>query len=235
MSALIVPVTLLVLLSQQPADAAPLAAVVPSPEWKSLGPGVWLDAKAKPKRLILQAKVVLREGALEHLLCLKGTKEHEAIIATEADPRRIHAGLLLTGAEPGHPVHFKPEFEPPAGAKIDVKVRYMKQGKVQEVDARRWVKDEKTKKDLDVHWVFAGSVLYDDPVSKRKIYAAQDGDLITVANFGSAILDVPIASSADDSSRVFIANTAQLPPLGTEVQLILSPLPPKSEAAGKTP
>ena len=37
-------------------------------------------------------------------------------------------------------------------------------------------------------------------------------------------------SSADDASRVFVANTERLPPLGTEVQLILSPLPPKPEA-----
>jgi hypothetical protein len=237
MSALILPVTLLDLVSQQPAagrPGAPAPAVEPSPEWKSLGPGVWLDAKSRPKALILSAKVVLREGALEHLLCLKGTKEHEAIVATEADPRRIHAGLLLTGAEPGHPVRFKPKFEPPAGTPIDIKVRFMKDGKAQEVDARRWVKDEKTKKDLDVHWVFGGSVLYDDPISKRRIYAAQDGDLITVANFGGAILDVPIASSADDASRVFVANTERLPPLGTEVQLILSPLPPKPEVRKKS-
>jgi hypothetical protein len=141
---------------------------------------------------------------------------------------------MLTGAEPGHPVQFKPKFAPPAGTPIDIKVRYMKDGKVQEVDARRWVKDEKTKKDLDVHWVFGGSLLYDDPISKRKIYAAQDGDLITVANFGGAILDVPIASSADDASRVFVANTERLPPLGTEVQLILSPLPPKPEVRKKS-
>ena len=58
---------------------------------------------------------MLREGPLEHLLCLKGTKEHEAILATDAQPRQIHAGLLLTGAEPGHPVRFLPKFEPPAG------------------------------------------------------------------------------------------------------------------------
>jgi hypothetical protein len=45
---------------------------------------------------------------------------------------------------------------------------------------------------------------------------------------------VPIASSADDASRVFVANTERLPPLGTEVQLILSPLPPKPEVRKKS-
>src|SRR5262245_7733210 len=65
-----------------------------NPAWKSLGRNLWFDTQGK--RLILKTRVVLREGALEHLLCLKGTKEHEAILAADADPRQIHAGLLLT-------------------------------------------------------------------------------------------------------------------------------------------
>ena len=55
------------------------------------------------------------------------------------------------------------------------------------------------------------------------IYAADEGDLITVANFGSAILDLPFASSASDADRVFSADPAQVPPLGTEVFLMLRP------------
>lgn len=233
MNALIPTATLLALLAQQPADddrpAPPPtgSAVGVSPDWKPLGRGLWFDAKSKPKRLIIEARVVLRDGALEHLLCLKGTKEHEAIVATPADPKQIHAGLLLTGAEPGHPVRFQPRFEPPAGTPIDVKVCWKADGKTREVDARQWIEDLQTKKTLDVDWVFAGSTLYQDPVSKKTIYAALEGDLITVANFASAILDLPIASSADDSNRVYIARTAELPPLGTEVQLILSPKPPR--------
>lgn len=236
MNALILPATLLALLAQQPADddrasstKAKAPAVEVSPDWKPVGRGLWFDARSKPKRLIIEARVVLRDGALEHLLCLKGTKEHEAIVATPADPKQIHAGLLLTGAEPGHAVRFQPQFEPPAGTSIDVKVRWKADGKTHEVDARQWIEDLETKKTLDVDWVFAGSTLYKDPVSKKTIYAAVEGDVITVANFASAILDLPIASSADDSNRVFIAKTAEVPPLGTEVQLILSPKPPKTK------
>ena len=29
-------------------------------------------------------------------MCRKGTKEHEAIVATDAEPKAIHAALLLT-------------------------------------------------------------------------------------------------------------------------------------------
>jgi hypothetical protein len=211
-----------------PAQAAARPALDPEPDWKPLGRNLWFDAARK--RLIIRARVVLREGALEHLLCLKGTKEHEAILAADAPPRQIHAGLLLTGAEPGHPVRFLPQFEPPAGSPIAIELQWKRDGKSQQADARSWVRDEKTKKALSEGWVFAGSELLTDPATKKAVYAADDGDLITVANFGSAILDLPFASSASDAERVFTANTPQVPPLGTEVFLILRPAdhaPPK--------
>jgi hypothetical protein len=199
-------------------------AMEPDTQWKPLGRSVWFDPAAK--RLILRAKVVLREGQLEHLLCLKGTKEHEAILATDAQPRQIHAGLLLTGAEPGHPVRFLPKFEPPTGTPIAIDLLWKTAGKTNRATAQKWVRDDKTRTPLTLRWVFAGSDLFMDPVTKKMMYAADDGDLITVANFGSSILDLPIASSASDAERSFSANTEQVPPLGTEVFMILGPKEP---------
>ncbi len=193
----------------------------PSPRWKPLGRSLWFDPGKK--QLVVRAKVVLREGPLEHLVCLKGTKEHEAILATDAEPWQIHTGLLLTGAEPGHPVRFEPKFEPPAGTPIAIELLWLTDGKLHRSDARNWVKDEKANKPLAENWVFAGSELYTDPVTKKTMYAADDGNLITVANFGSAILDLPLASSASNADRVFSADTAHVPPLGTEVLLRLGP------------
>ena len=216
----------------QPAAEPPAAVgkMEPSPRWKPLARSLWFDPTAK--RLVIRARVVLREGQLEHLLCLKGTKEHEAILATDAAPRQIHAGLLLTGAEPGHPVRFLPRFDPPAGTPIEIQLLWKAGGKTNKSSAQLWVKDEKTSKPLALAWVFAGSDLFMDPATKKTIYAADDGDLITVANFGSSILDLPIASSASDAERIFSANTTQVPPLGTEVFMILGP---KSPAPTKKP
>jgi hypothetical protein len=200
-------------------------AIQPDPAWKSLGRSLWFDPKTR--RLYLRARVVLRDGYLEHLLCSKGTKEHEAILATDAVPRQIHAGLLLTGVVPGHPVRFVPKFEPPAGPAIAIELLWSQDGKIHKSDARQWVKDE-TKAPLARDWVFAGSQLYDDPVTRQRRYAADDGDLITVANFGSAILDLPIESSANDADRVFSTNTEKIPALGTVVLLSFAPRPVKS-------
>jgi hypothetical protein len=201
-------------------------ALVPAPAWRPFGRSLWFDPKAR--KLHMKARVVLRDGYIEHLICSKGTKEHEAILATDAFPERIHAGLILTGAEPGHPVRFVPKFEPPAGAAIAIELEWRADGKMHSSDARQWVKDEKNSP-LTRHWVFAGSQFYEDPATKRQIYAANEGDLVTVANFGSAILDLPIASSADNAERTFMANTAKIPPLGTEVFVTFSPRPVKKE------
>src|SRR5271170_4657460 len=191
----------------------------PDPSWKSLGRSLWFDPKAK--KVVLRARVVLREGYLEHFMCSKGTKEHEAILATDAVPHKIHAGLLLTGAEPGHTVRFVPKFEPPTGEVIEIDLRWQQDGQARSSDARQWVMDEKAKAPLAIDWVFAGSDLYEDPATKKQVYAADEGDLFTVANFGNAILDLPIASSAEDANRVFVTNTDKIPPLGTEVFVTL--------------
>ena len=87
---------------------------------------------------------------------------------------------------------------------------------------------------LERDWVFAGSQLYDDPITKKRRYAADEGDLITVANFASAILDLPIESSANDADRAFTTNTEKIPPLGTEVFVALYPRPkPKPKPAAR--
>lgn len=190
-------------------------------DWKPLGQALWFDEKNR--RLILRAQVVLQEGWLEHLLCLQYTKEHESILSTKAIPRLIHAGLLLTKAERGKPVQFRPEFRAPTGTSLDIQLEWEQDGQTKTADARTWVRDEESGKILPQRWVFVGSMDYKDPQTGEELYAADGGDLITVANFSSAIIDVPFASSAEDTARGFVANTPQIPPLGTFVTIYLRP------------
>jgi hypothetical protein len=211
-----------------PADAAEADTIRPDPAWKALDSNLWFDVKGR--RLIIRARVVLREGPLEHLLCLKGTKEHEAILASAAIPYQIHAGLLASGAKKGQPVQFLPKFVPPTGDPIAVEIQWRQDGMTHHADAREWVRDERAKSTLKLDWVFAGSELIEDPATKKTVYAAEDGDLITVANFSSAILDLPFASTANDTDRLYVANTARIPPRGTTVLLLLKP-----RAAGPKP
>src|SRR5262245_19786977 len=110
----------------------------PDPKWKELGKDLWFDPENK--QLVLRARVVLREGYLEHLLCLTRTKEHESVLATEAAPKMIHAGLILAVGEPGKGVRYQPEIVPPSGPSVAIEAEWVKDGKTRRIDARQLVK-----------------------------------------------------------------------------------------------
>jgi hypothetical protein len=214
---------------EEPRPAAARAPASP-PEAKKtlLAPNVWLEVQGKRRRVVLSGEICLREGALELLMCRKNTKEHEAIVTADLDGRDIHKALNVAGATEGSPVRYRPKFQPAKGTAIRVWIQYedKDKGKLVTVNARDWVKNMKTGKVLETDWVFAGSYLVDNPLDpkKPKYYLANDGDLICVSNFETAMLDVPIASSKDDADREYIAFTERIPPVGTKVAVILEPL-----------
>jgi hypothetical protein len=80
-------------------------------------------------------------------------------------------------------------------------------------------------KEMKADWVFAGSGFYTDEETGKKSYLAEGGDLICVANFADATIDVAIPSSADDSNRNFEAYTERIPPKDTPVTIELIPVP----------
>ena len=100
---------------------------------------VVLDRKGK--RLLLKAKVVLREGVLEMLCCRAQTKEHESILSVDTRAIVVHAGLIALGAKRGSPAKFFPKYEPAKGQRIDVFLQWKdKKGKPHRVDAQSWVR-----------------------------------------------------------------------------------------------
>ncbi len=203
---------------------------------KQLGKNVWLEVAGKRRRVIVGAAVCLREGmyGLECLLCRQHTKEHESVLSTDADGKMIHAALLACGAEPGSPVKYvehkdRTEVIPPSGPVIKVSVQYRSGGKTVTRPAQELVQNQKTKKPLEYEWVFAGSTVYpnpDDP-SKKPVYAANvEGNLISIYNLPSAMLDLPVNSpNRDPSEREYQPYTEHIPPLDSRVYLFLEPAP----------
>lgn len=194
---------------------------------KQLGKNVFLEVLPdKKRRVLVNAEICLREGQLELLLCRKQTKEHEAILAADVDARLIHAALIAAGAVEGSPVRFAPKYRSASGTTIKIFVRYQDKDKQVTVPAKSWIINSKTKKPMENDWVFAGSRLVTNPLDPdgKKHYLANDGDVICVSNFETALLDLPIKSPKDDAERFFIANTERIPPLETKVVIILEPV-----------
>ena len=188
---------------------------------------VWLDMENKS--VVLVGKVCQREVPLELFACIRGTKEHEAIVVADVKALTVHAGLLAVGGEPGNPVQFNPEYVPVRGTEIEVTVRWKDaEGKVQTARAQDWIQNTQTSKAMTEPWVFGGSGFWVEPTGE-KMYQAESGDFICVANFGTAMLDVPVESSQANHMLMYRAFTERIPPLETPVTLILTPKPSVKE------
>jgi len=193
---------------------------------------LWIDAKNK--RIVFDGVVCLRQGPLEMLVCAKGTKEHESVIAADTKASAIHAGLLAVGAKAGTPVQFQPEYRPATGSEIDVTLIWEDDKKtVHRERAQEWVRNVKTQKAMEFPWVFAGSIILRDQESGTQQYLADQGDIICVSNFASAMLDLPVPSSQSNAELMFNAFTEHIPPVGTPVRVVLSARPEKRAAEAK--
>ncbi|GAA4437797.1 YdjY domain-containing protein [Bremerella cremea] len=212
---------------------------------------VWIDTKRK--MVIMDGEICLRKGSLEMFACLRGTKEHESIVAVAADAYVVHAALLAVGAKQGKPVQFDPEYKAPSGEVVDVYVQWKDaDGKLMTRRAQDWVRDERTQKMMSYDWVFPGSYFWKDvtieAVQKAReegidpdtlpgkmVYAAEGGELICVSNFKSSMLDVPVQSTDANNNLWFKAYTENIPAEGTKVRLFLVPNAQKTKRGPQTP
>ncbi|MGC9454802.1 MAG: YdjY domain-containing protein [Phycisphaerae bacterium] len=187
-------------------------------------PDLKVDLSAR--RVILSAEVCLRSGALELLVCKAGTKEYESILRTEAQASHLHAALLMLGLSPGLPGEWSDtgadgQYIPPRGAELEVTLRWQdRSGEARESPATAWLKpDDGT--DPPRQWVFVGSEILPD----GRYWADVDGDVLSVSNFPSAVIDVPFRSTTENELLLFEADSEKIPPVGTEVDVIIEPVP----------
>lgn len=180
---------------------------------------IWVDKQRK--LVIADGFVTLREGQLEMFACPVGTKEHESIVAVYSSSQAIHAGLLAIGAKQGEPTKFEP-YKPATGSTIKVHVlwRDEKNQKHSQL-AQHWIRDIESNSEMPYDWVFAGSVLYKDPDTGEESYLGDSGDMICVANFPTATLDIAVKSISENSALTYVAFTDRIPALYTVVRLVL--------------
>lgn len=181
---------------------------------------VWVNTSTK--QVLIGGKICFRAGALEFFACVRGSKEHESVISANALSSKLHLGLLTIGLEPGSTVRWDPEYQPATGPRIHIDVLWMDGSELRERSARDMVYNARAQKPLDVDWVFGGSILYEDPEAKTTHYLADGGEMISVSNFSTSTLDLPIESTPDNEWLVFTALTKNIPPLGTRVLLRFS-------------
>lgn len=182
---------------------------------------LWIDPVRR--EVVVGGVIALDRGPIEVFACPRHTKEHEAIVATAASARLVHAALLAIGLEPGRPVSFDPEYVAAEGPAVEVRVRWTDDaGHPHDRRAQDLIRQAVSKAPLDADWVFAGSVFWKDPADGQEHYQADGGDLICVSNFPTATLDLPLESSPSNDALMFEAFAERVPPRGTPVELVLS-------------
>lgn len=206
--------------------APPISPVSEKSKVIQVGPGVYLDLEGDKRTVVVSSKVVRREGLLELLLCREKTKEHESILAAPVDARDMHQAMLTAGLKPGTPVQFMPDYKPATGLPLDIKLRYKDAtGKDKIVPAREWIKKSMTNDPLEAAWVFAGSRLVSNSIDPKAppYFLANDGDLISISNFESALIDVSIKITSANADLGYEPMTEKIPKVGTPVAILISP------------
>ena len=222
--------------SKPPAVASKLPPL--GKEWVRIGQGknkVWINQKKK--QVAVDGEVCLTKGYLEMFACILGTKEHESVVALHSKAFVMHTALLAVGAEPGKPAQWRPRYQPASGSKIRLEVEWAgADKKVKRERAQQWVRDLKTKQPMAHDWVFAGSLFWVEPETKKKFYRAEGGEVVCVSNFPVAMLDLPIESSQVNEELAFEALTENIPPRRTPVRLYFIPEPepePEKDASSE--
>ena len=182
----------------------------------------------------IKAWTCLEAGWLEQVACSPNSREHEALVVVKAVPSEIHAALLLAGFVSGSPGMWYYEegelkFKQPTGANLTIQVRYTtSDGRNIQEPISEWIRDPVNQSKFpDEPWVFGGSEFRKNPESMGpgEHYTADfTGSVIGLVTFGDEVLGFKQIISDQETVHApqWEVNIDHVPPLGTEVTLIIA-------------
>ena len=171
-------------------------------------------------------------GALELVVCTKGTKEHESIFSMEARPMHLHAALLLVGAKPGNPAGRRKMEDggwidvPPRGGPVDFSVVIKgEDGKAKEIPIREFMvsTEDQNKKFPTNTFLFAGSRLIPQEKGPRIYLCEQSGNVVSLSTFGDELLCLPEVHGHENGALLWEIVSDDLPKIGSKVTLRFRP------------
>ncbi len=168
---------------------------------------------------------------LEVLACSPDSKEHEALVVTNARPSHIHAALLLLGVQPGEPGRVEwagGKVKPIAPRGPEVAVSFVTaagiDGSTAQIAPERWIILSTTNKPPEnLRFVFAGSG-FTNTKAQGTIYAADNaGTIVGLTTFGTETIALVDVFSPDSGLQApeFLASP-NLPKRGTPVTMLIT-------------
>jgi hypothetical protein len=194
------------------ADRQPESQQGDTARMRDYAPGVRIDWAERA--VDIDARVVLREGALELLACTPHTREHESIFVVGARPLHIHQALGLIGFQPGRPLRYDEKSEQwhaPFGEPLSITVSCTGEKETTH-PARAFLKltDKNESPDM-IDWVWAGSRVLEN----GQFGADTDGTVICVVDFDTALISVGALHTSDNEALWLEARTEIIPPVDT--------------------
>jgi hypothetical protein len=108
--------------------------------------------------------------------------------------------------------------ESPQGNLVKITINLLKDGKMVSLQPESWLAKKIDDKMTDVQpleWVFTGSVIRD-----KRFLAQFEGSIIAIYHDPIALIDN--ASVGGESDKIWFVKEGSVPPVGTEVLLIIS-------------
>ncbi|MCG3130471.1 MAG: hypothetical protein FLDDKLPJ_01233 [Phycisphaerae bacterium] len=172
----------------------------------------------------LEARVVLRAGPLELLACSPRTREHESILQIPARPLHIFQACGLIGLQPGAPVNYdaaNDRWIAPTGQPLTLRVLGSFEFGEVTVPVEAWMTSlkEPGREIRTIPWVFAGSRV----VEGGAFGADEDGTIVCVVDFSTALITIGELHSADDELLWLGADPRYVPKEGARCKLLVSP------------
>jgi len=211
---------------------APTPPKAPAPDPRDVFPHIRVDVGRRLVEIAGEVPIDVRGPTprvyLEVLVCARDTKEHEALVVTDARASHVHGALLLVGLQPGTPGVWRwdgvrPVATPPTGDGIDVLVAWRDaSGQEREAPLASWAESTSDGATLDAAgdpngFCFAGSVMARQ--GGGEVYRADiDGTIVGLTAFGGETVAWRRMESPESGVKTphWIAK-ASIPPAGTPV------------------
>jgi hypothetical protein len=153
----------------------------------------------------------------------KGQKAHETVITVDTKPSDVHKALESLGLKPGAPAN---PGDPTPATGPELKISLELPGG-QTIPIEKSLVDKKTLKPMPtLKWYFTGSVMKQlDPNKPEKTYAADN--TLTLIGIFPVTDEVVIQSNLTMKDEPIVkmeTNKGKLPPEGTAVKLIITPV-----------
>ncbi len=220
--------------AQEPANPSPMipdaasletpktdpALNLEKPPIKEISPGVFeiegIRFSKKDSTVEFPAVVNMDKGLLEYALVGESGKLHESLLRTAIQPYNLQIALLLIGfKEPVEHLKTQGDLQVPTGSPVDLWIESTQNGKNTKLRMEEWImKKDKPSEPVSISWVFTGSIIMDG------VFMAQlDKSLIAIYRDPIALINTSHPEGASD--EVWFAREGTVPPVGTEVKIVI--------------